>query len=254
MLEDSPLFNAGKGSVFTHDGRHELDASIMDGSTRNAGAVAGVSIVKNPITAARAVMDHSPHVLLVGPGADTFAREMKLQLVENTDFDTPDRRKALEEALAEEARQADQTRLEAVYPTYLGTVGAVALDQQGHLAAATSTGGMTNKRFGRVGDSPIIGAGTYADDSVAVSCTGHGEFFIRYAVAHEIATRVRLGKQSVSEAADGVINHTLKDVGGEGGAIALDAQGRCALPFNSEGMFRGTITADGKVQIAIFPN
>ncbi len=196
-------------------------------------------------------MDHSPHVLLSGPGADAFARQQNLALVENTYFDTPERKEALEKALAEEA---DQARLDPVYPTYLGTVGAVALDQAGHLAAATSTGGMTNKRFGRIGDSPIIGAGTYADDQVAVSCTGHGEFFIRYAVAHEIAARVRLGHQSITEAADGVINHTLKDVHGEGGAIALDAQGRSALPFNSEGMFRGTITADGKIHIAIFRN
>lgn len=253
VLEDSPLFNAGKGAVFTHEGRHELDASIMDGSTRKTGAVAGVTIVKNPIKAARAVMDHSPHVLFAGPGADAFVREQKLELVENTYFDTPGRRKELEKALAAEARQNDQTRLDApAHPAELGTVGAVALDQHGHLAAGTSTGGMTNKRFGRVGDSPIVGAGTYADDLVAISCTGHGEFFIRYSVAHEIAARVRLGHQTLSEAADGVINHTLKEAGGEGGAIALDSQGRCAQPFNTPGMFRGTITADGTVHIAIF--
>lgn len=259
VLEDNPLFNAGKGAVFTHDGRHELDASIMDGATRRAGSVAGLTVVKNPIRAARAVMEKSPHVMMVGPGADEFARQSGLEIVPNTYFSTESRRKALQRAIEEEqaGKQAGRlpasTLLTAGDRPYFGTVGAVALDAQGHLAAATSTGGMTNKRFGRVGDSPVIGAGTFADDpSCAVSCTGHGEFFIRYTAARDIAALVEYKGLSVDQAADQVINGTLKRVGGEGGAIALDRQGRAAMPFNSEGMYRGTITADGRIKTAIF--
>ncbi len=258
VLEDSPLFNAGKGAVFTHEGRHELDASMMEGATRRAGAVAGVTVVKNPIRAARAVMEQSPHVMMVGPGADEFARQSGLEIVPNSYFSTERRRKALDEAIAEEkaAKQAGLPPKPGLHAPggrpYFGTVGAVALDRAGHLAAATSTGGMTNKRFGRVGDSPVIGAGTFADDrSCAVSCTGHGEFFIRYTVARDIAALVEFKGLPVDQAGEQVINGTLKQVGGEGGAIALDRQGRAAMPFNSEGMYRGTITADGKVTTAI---
>jgi beta-aspartyl-peptidase (threonine type) len=252
VLEDSPLFNAGKGAVLTHDGRHELDASIMDGRSLRAGAVAGVSVAKNPIRAARAVMTRSPHVMLVGPGADEFVREVGLEAVENSYFSTESRRRELEDALGEE-KQNPEARREGSANPYFGTVGAVALDRDGHLAAGTSTGGMTNKRFGRVGDSPIIGAGTYADDeSCAVSCTGHGEFFIRYVVAHDVASLVKYKGMSVSEAGDRVVMGKLKEAGGEGGAIILDARGRCSMPFNSEGMYRGTITEDGRIRTAIY--
>jgi beta-aspartyl-peptidase (threonine type) len=254
VLEDSPLFNAGKGAVFTHEGRHELDASIMEGKDLRAGAVAGLSCIKNPIAAARAVMEKSPHVFLAGRGADLFATRQGLEVVEPSYFWTKDRWLQLKDALREEE---EARKKGAALPTpasrYLGTVGAVALDRHGNLAAGTSTGGMTNKRHGRIGDSPVIGAGTYADNSAcAVSCTGHGEIFIRYAVAHDVAARVRYAKRSVDEAARQTLARLPKEEGGVGGLIALDAKGNAAMRFNTEGMYRGTVTSDGKVRVWIY--
>jgi L-asparaginase / beta-aspartyl-peptidase len=253
-LEDSELFNAGRGAVLTSEGTAELDASIMDGATLSAGAVAGVKRVKNPITAARAVMEQSPHVMMVGEGAEAFVSPLGLELVDNEYFIT-DRR--LQQLRQVQARERTQTG--ALVPRdpeawqMTSTVGAVALDANGHLAAATSTGGMTNKRFGRVGDSPIIAAGTYADDATtAVSATGHGEYFIRLAVAHSIAARMRYLGESVAQAAHAVIHTDLTDLGGTGGVIALDAQGNVAMPFNTPGMFRGTIDTEGRISIAIY--
>lgn len=248
LMEDSPLFNAGKGAVFTHEGRNELDASIMDGRTRAAGAVAGVTIIRNPITAARRVMERSNHVILAGHGAEMFATEQGLEIVDPSYFWTERRWKALQEELLKEKGSSTQPG-----PTEkkFGTVGAVALDRNGNLAAATSTGGMTNKRFGRLGDSPIIGAGNYADNSTcAVSGTGHGEFFIRWAVAHEIASRMRYANEPLARAAAAVIDE-LKSVKGEGGVIALDAKGNIAMPFNTSGMYRGYMKA-GESRVSIY--
>jgi L-asparaginase / beta-aspartyl-peptidase len=262
VLEDSPLFNAGRGAVFTAEGRNELDASIMEGAEKKAGAVAGVTVVKNPITAARAVMEKSPHVLLVGRGAETFAAEKGLEIVSPVYFWYEPRWRQLEAALKEsgvlkEPPALSQTtpaeKLRSVPRHEWGTVGAVAVDKQGNLAAGTSTGGMTAKRAGRVGDSPIIGAGTYADNrACAVSATGHGEFFIRYAVAHEIVARMKYGKQTVEQAAAAVVLKELKDAGGEGAVIALDAQGNFTAPFNSEGLYRGHIDRQGKAEVALY--
>ena len=255
ILEDAPRFNAGKGAVFTHEGHNELDASLMEGDGRRAGAVAGVTVVKHPIEAARAVMERSPHVMMAGPGADAFARSVGLEIVDPAYFRTDQRWDELQRALeAEKRREADGGRSDlGADRRYLGTVGAVALDRRGHLAAGTSTGGMTNKRFGRVGDSPVIGAGTFADDaSCAVSCTGHGEFFIRYAVASDVAARVKYKGVGLQEAADEVIQATLRPIEGEGGLIALDRQGRVAISFNTEGMYRGVIRGDGVSRVAIF--
>lgn len=236
IYEDSPLFNAGKGAVFTAEGRNELDASIMDGAALQAGAVAGVTTVKNPISAARAVMERTDHVLLTGPGAEAFAESVGLETVEPEYFFTQRRWDSLQ---AVKAR--DETK---------GTVGALALDRQGHLAAATSTGGTTNKRYGRVGDSPIIGAGTYANESCAVSSTGTGEYFIRHAVAYDICARARYLEQPVGEAARTVIHEVLDP--GTGGVITLDAAGNIAMPFNTEGMYRGYVLRDGKPIIQIY--
>ncbi|MGV3523235.1 MAG: isoaspartyl peptidase/L-asparaginase family protein [Candidatus Sericytochromatia bacterium] len=242
VLEDSPLFNAGKGAVFTHDGTHELDASIMDGKTLAAGAVAGVKHIRNPISLARAVMEKSPHVLLAGSGAEAFAQSQGFALVEGSYFDTPEKWQLLQEVQAEEAKAKVR-----------GTVGAVALDRAGNLAAATSTGGMTNKRWGRVGDSPIIGAGTYANNATcAVSATGHGEYFIRSVVAHDISALMAYGKLSLKAAADEVVMRKLKDLGGEGGVIAVDRQGNVTTPFNTEGMYRGWVTREGQLQVKIY--
>lgn len=253
VLEDAPQFNAGRGAVFTHDGRNELDTSIMDGATGKAGAAAGLHRVKNPITLARAIMDKSRHVMMVGDGAEMFAKEQGITLVDPAWFRTEKRWKALQKALAEEKNaQASNTPLELPGKAYFGTVGALALDAQGHLAAGTSTGGMTNKRYGRVGDSPIIGAGTWADPRCAVSGTGWGEFYIRAAAAHEICARVRLSGQSIGRAGEGVINRDIPKAGGDGGAIALDAQGVAAFPFNTGGMYRGWIGADGVPHVAIY--
>jgi beta-aspartyl-peptidase (threonine type) len=245
VLEDSPLFNAGKGAVFTHEGRNELDASIMEGKDKKAGAVAGVTIVKNPISAARAVLDHSPHVLLIGRGAELFALKHKLDLVHPEYFWTEQRWKELQDALKKDEKRRDSGA--AARPRHFGTVGAVALDGDGNLAAGTSTGGMTNKWSGRVGDSPIIGAGTYADnDACAVSCTGWGEYFIRYAVAHDITARVKYARRSVKEAAEAVINEQLQQAGAEGGAIVLGPRGDFHIAYNrlAGQMSRGFITSD----------
>ena len=252
VLEDSPRFNAGKGAVFNAAGGHELDASIMEGHTRRAGAVAGVTTVRNPLQLARAVMEHSKHVMLAGEGAEAFAdTRPEVARVANTWFDTDARRNQLEKARAAEKTQAS-TGIPPVAGGYFGTVGAVALDAHGHIAAGTSTGGMTNKRWGRVGDSPIIGAGTWADARCGVSGTGWGEFYIRNAVAHDICARVAYRGDSLAAAADEVINHIVPDAGGDGGAIALDADGNIAMPFNTSGMYRGWIRPDGSRGTAVF--
>ncbi len=241
FLEDCPLFNAGRGAVFTHEGKNELDASIMDGSNQKAGAVGGVSIIKNPIRLARAVMDKSPHVMLVGRGAEQFALENQIDTIDPKWFFTEERWQTLQEMLAEEKKNGKTGSLDPALRDYkFGTVGCVALDNQGHLAAGTSTGGMTNKRWNRLGDSPVIGAGTYAsDDACAVSCTGHGEFFIRYAVAHDVWALMSYKGLSLAEAAEFVVNKKLVEKGAEGGLIAVDKAGNISLPFNSEGMYRG---------------
>ncbi len=249
VLEDDPQFNAGRGAVFNHDGRNELDSSLMDGATGKAGAVAGVHRVKNPILLARAVMEKSRHVMMVGDGAESFAKEQGVTLVDPSYFRTEKRWQQLQKALKEET--AGVARLD-VGRKYFGTVGALALDARGRLAAGTSTGGMTDKRYGRVGDSPIIGAGTWADDRCAVSGTGWGEFYIRDAAAHEVCARVRLSGQSIARAAREVINVDIPKAGGDGGAIALARDGTFALPFNTEGMYRGWIGTDGVPHVAIY--
>jgi beta-aspartyl-peptidase (threonine type) len=249
VLEDSPYFNAGKGAVFNHDGVNELDASIMDGATRRAGAVAGLHRIRNPVLLARAVMEQSPHVMMAGEGAEAFAKSIGFEFVDPAYFRTEERWQQLQKALAAEKAQASA----ALPPTtYFGTVGAVARDAKGQLAAATSTGGMTNKRWGRVGDSPVIGAGTYANAQCAVSATGWGEFYIRAAVAHDICARMAYRGDSVRAAAEEVVLKVVPALGGDGGVIALDASGRVAMPFNTEGMYRGTIDADGKVRTAVY--
>ncbi|WP_259393140.1 isoaspartyl peptidase/L-asparaginase family protein [Dokdonella fugitiva] len=249
VLEDAPQFNAGRGAVFNHDGRNELDAALMDGASGKAGAVAGVHRVKNPILLARTVMEKSRHVMMVGAGAEAFAKEQGVTLVDPKYFRTDKRWQQLQKALRDEAAGV---ALLDVGRNYFGTVGALALDVQGRLAAGTSTGGMTNKRYGRIGDSPIIGAGTWADDRCAVSGTGWGEFYIRDAAAHEICARVRLSGESIARAARGVINGDIPKAGGDGGAIALASDGSFALPFNTEGMYRGWIGADGEPHVAIY--
>ncbi|WP_245593729.1 isoaspartyl peptidase/L-asparaginase family protein [Arenimonas malthae] len=250
VLEDAPQFNAGRGAVFTHDGRNELDASLMDGASGQAGAVAGVRRVRNPITLARAVMEKSKHVMMVGDGAETFAAEQGIELVDPSWFRTEKRWQQLQKALAEEAN----ARAAVVLPgkAYFGTVGALALDAQGRLAAGTSTGGMTNKRYGRVGDSPVIGAGTWADERCAFSGTGWGEYYIRAAAAHDVCARMKYSGVGVRRAAEAVINETIPARGGDGGAIALSADGEVAFPFNTEGMYRGWIGADGVPHVAVF--
>jgi beta-aspartyl-peptidase (threonine type) len=253
FLEDNPLFNAGKGAVFTHDGRNELDASVMEGKTKRAGSVAGVTIIRNPITAARAVMEKSEHVMMVGRGAELFATQMGLDIVDPSYFWTERRWKSLQEELLKERGQKPKADLAFPNEKKFGTVGAVAVDKEGNLAAGTSTGGMTNKKYGRVGDAPIIGAGTYAEnESCAVSATGHGEFFIRWTVAHDIAALVKYRGMTVKEAGDEVIHKKLVPVKGEGGVIILDAKGNFAMPFNSEGMYRGWIGADGVPHVEIY--
>ena len=247
-MEDDPLFNAGKGAVLNHDGAAELDAAVMDGNGPRAGAVAGVRHMKNPIDLARRVMEKSPHVLLVGEGAEEFALEQGVVLVPNSYFRTERRVLDLERALQEEKNQQKPTPV-----TGTGTVGAVALDRFGNLAAATSTGGLTNKKHGRVGDSPIIGAGTYANnESCAVSATGQGEFFIRSVVAYDICALVSYRHLSLDAAVHEVIQVKLRRLGGEGGVIAVDRAGHIALDFNSEGMFRGARDSNGRRQISIF--
>jgi beta-aspartyl-peptidase (threonine type) len=244
ILEDSPLFNAGKGAVFTHEGTNELDASIMDGGTMKAGAVAGLKHIKNPIRLARLVMEKSPHVMMAGAGAEAFAKEQGgIAFVDQKYFYTDRAWKALQDELAAE-------KTVAAAGQHHGTVGAVALDQHGNLAAGTSTGGLTNKRFGRIGDSPIIGAGTYANNhSCAISSTGIGEYWIRYTVAHDICARVQYTNMPIQAAADAIVKDTLKPIGGEGGVIGLDARGNVTMSFNTTGMGRGYVGADGKPTI-----
>jgi beta-aspartyl-peptidase (threonine type) len=247
LLEDNPLFNAGRGSVFTLDGRNELDASIMDGQTLKAGAVCGVTRIRNPIELARAVMEKSEHVMLAGAGAEEFAAASGFSFVPQSYFHTPERWAQLQRIRGGDRGLSGHTI------SHVGTVGAVALDSRGHLAAATSTGGMTGKRFNRIGDSPVIGAGTYADDrSCAVSATGHGEIFLRSAVAHDICARVRYGGRSLGQAAREVIFEELPALEGEGGIIAIDGRGEMALEFNSEGMFRASRKEGGEAEIAIY--
>jgi beta-aspartyl-peptidase (threonine type) len=249
-LEESPRFNAGKGSVYNAEARHELDASLMEGRTRRAGAVAGVETVRNPVRLARAVMEQSPHVMMIGAGAERFAdTQPQIERVANDWFDTDTRRAQLDQ---EQTRERSEAGDESLRGKYFGTVGAVALDSQGGLAAATSTGGMTNKRYGRVGDSPLIGAGTWADERCAVSGTGWGEFFIRNAVAHDIAARMAYGGYSVADAADAVIMQRVPELGGDGGAIAVDHEGNIAMPFSTAGMYRGWIAMNGSRGTAIF--
>ena len=247
-LEESAWFNAGKGAVFNAEGGHELDAAIMEGHTRRAGAVAGVTTVRNPIRLARAVMEHSPHVMLAGAGAEAFAdTRPEIVRVSNRWFDTDRRRQQLEQAQKRERAGHAQAP-----GTYFGTVGAVALDAQGRIATATSTGGMTNKRWSRIGDAPIIGAGTWADERCGVSGTGWGEFYIRTAAASAICARVALRGDTLVAAAEEVINGEIPRLGGDGGAIALDRDGNIAMPFNTSGMYRGWIRPDGSRGTGIF--
>ncbi len=255
ILEDSPHFNAGKGAVFTHEGKNELDASIMEGKDRTAGAVAGVTTVKNPISAAKKVMEQTPHVLLIGHGAEEFAKEQKLELVDPKYFWTERRWKQHEKDLEKEknAIQKNGASLKSIHGIEYGTVGAVALDSNGTLAAATSTGGLSNKKHGRVGDSPIIGAGTYADnEGAAVSCTGHGEYFIRNHVASLINDLCKYKKMSLKDATHHVLNDILNVNAGEGGVIALDKKGNISLDSNSEGMLRGYVEASGKIHAFVY--
>ncbi len=255
LMEDSALFNAGHGAVFTHEGRVELDASIMDGSDLNAGAIASVTRVRNPIRLADRVLSHSPHVMLVGEGAEVFAADQGLPLVENSYFHTDRRRKALQRAIDEEreALSEDTGDIPVIVDDKHGTVGAVALDQYGNIAAGTSTGGMTNKRFGRVGDSPIIGAGTYADNrACGISATGHGEYFIRAAVAHDICARVLYGNRDLQTAADEVIQQQLVAMGAEGGVIGLAPDGTVVYSFNTAGMYRAAISSAGELSVGIY--
>ncbi len=238
IMEDCQLFNAGKGAVFTHEGHNEMDASIMDGSNMAAGAVACVTDIKNPISAARKVMEFSPHVLLSGKGASEFASEMGLEVVDPSYFYTDERYRQLQVALENDKH---------------GTVGCVALDLRGNIAAGTSTGGMTNKKYNRIGDTPIIGAGNYANNNTcAVSCTGHGEFFIRYTVAHDISALMEYKGLTLDSAARLVVKDKLVKAGGSGGVIAVDCKGNISMPFNSEGMYRGFCTSDGRHGIFIF--
>lgn len=253
VLEDSPRFNAGRGAVYTHDGSHELDASLMDGGSLKAGAVAAVRRVKNPILLARSVMDRSAHVMLSGAGADEFASLMGLTLVDNDYFGTEFRLRQLESAREREESDASSMLDPLQFESKFGTVGAVALDRAGNLAAGTSTGGTTNKRYGRIGDSPIIGAGTFADNrSCAVSATGHGEYFIRHAVAHEICARKRYAGEDLATAANTIVRQELVAAGGSGGVIAIDRRGNVAMPFNTEGMYRGLRMSDGRMNISIY--
>lgn len=248
-LEDEPLFNAGRGAVYTSAGKQEMDAAVMDGRDRSAGAVAGICGPRNPILAARAVMEHSGHVFLIGESALEFCRTQGLSFAEPSYFHTDQRWNALQETLAMRRSGTDDQDESRRH----GTVGAVACDRHGDLAAATSTGGMTAKSPGRVGDSPVIGAGTWADnETCAVSATGHGEIFIRYAAAHEIASRMRFAGQSLEEAARTVVIDVLAPAGGSGGVIAVDRAGNVSLPFNCSGMYRGVVRGDGRLMTAIY--
>lgn len=256
-MEDNPLFNAGKGAVFTNEGKNELDASIMDGRTLAAGSVAGVTTIRNPISAARAVMERSPHVMMAGPGAEKFAKEQGLDIVDPGYFRTEGRWRALERTRMADSLKASKEdslrKKDKTFSDYFqspsgewlgkhGTVGAVALDRHGNLAAATSTGGMTNKKFGRIGDAPVIGAGTYANNqTVAISCTGWGEYFIRLVMAKSVSDMMEFGKMNLSRAANEMIMKRLPALGGDGGLIAVDKDGNIAMPFCTEGMYRGYV-------------
>ena len=249
LLEDDEHFNAGKGAVFNEQGQHELDASIMDGSTMRCGAVAGVRTVKNPISLARRVMTDTRHVLLAGDGAEKFADVVGVERVENTYFDTQGRRRALERRL-QEIERAGALAAPSDRRLDFGTVGCVVRDREGRLAAATSTGGMTAKKWGRIGDSPVIGAGNYADGTAAVSCTGTGEEFIRHAIARSVTARMQFGGQSLAMATDQLIHRVLAR--GDGGLIAVDRHGNLATPFNTSGMYRGVANSNGLFEIAVF--
>lgn len=248
-LEDSPLFNAGKGTVFNADGQHEMDASIMSGADLRAGGVASVQNVKNPVTLARCVMDKSQHVLVSGPGAFEFAHKMKVELEDDQYFFDEFRYQQWRKMAGTDGYQLDHSSGEQKF----GTVGAVALDAEGHVAAATSTGGMTNKKWQRIGDSPIVGAGTYAnDESCAVSCTGHGESFIRAVAAHDVHALMSYKGIPLQEAVRIVVHEKLPPLDGDGGLIALDRQGNIVLDFNCSGMYRGHVGLDGAFHTAIF--
>ena len=259
VLENNPLFNAGSGAVFTHEGKNELDACIMDGAKLEAGAVAFVRNIKNPIKLARLVMEKSEHILLAGIGANEFAKEQNAEFADDDYFYTQLRFEQLKKAQKENriqldhaANKTDIQKSQITNHKSLGTVGAAACDANGNLAAATSTGGMTNKKFGRVGDSPIVGAGNYAENSTcAVSCTGHGEFFMLGVSAYDVAARMKYKNIGLAQAAAETIDH-LTEIGGEGGLIAVDNLGNVALPFNSEGMYRGFVGADGELKIGIY--
>jgi beta-aspartyl-peptidase (threonine type) len=255
ILEDSPLFNAGKGSVFTADGKNEMDAAIMDGKTLKAGSVAGITTIKNPITAARCVMERSQHVMMVGTGAEKFAETCKCDTADAAYFFEQKRWDQLQKIKKEEKIKLDHGSLTpAEYPDQkFGTVGVAALDRYGNIAAGTSTGGMTNKKYGRVGDAPIIGSGTYANNKTcAISCTGHGEFFMRAVVAHDVSALMEYKGLSLEQAADEVVNKKLKEMGGEGGLIGIDSKGNITMPFNSAGMYRGYMKSDGKTEVLIY--
>lgn len=253
-LENNPLFNAGKGAVFTHNGKNEMDASIMYGRDLTAGAIAGVTNIKNPISLSRAVMEKSEHVLLAGAGAIDFAKKINAEFADDDYFFVQMRYEQLQKAKENDSMILDHTedKFESGEKKF-GTVGAVALDIHGNIAAGTSTGGMTNKKFGRVGDSPIIGAGTYANNNTcAVSCTGHGEFFIRSVVAYDISCLMEYKGLTLKQACDVVVMDKLVKIGGEGGLIALDAKGNIELPFNSEGMYRAKKSSDSELYIGIY--
>ncbi|MES2617284.1 MAG: isoaspartyl peptidase/L-asparaginase [Bacteroidota bacterium] len=250
-LENCELFNAGKGSVFNHLGGHEMDAAIMQGSDLKAGAVCGVPSVKNPVLLARAIMEQSAHVMMAGEGALTFAKQLGIETADDNYFFTEHRHKQWLELKDSEAFQLDHSSEKG--EKKFGTVGAVALDEYGHLAAATSTGGMTNKKFGRIGDSPVIGAGTYANDATcAISCTGHGELFLRSVVAYDISCLMAYKGMSLQAACELVVHDKLVKIGGEGGLVAIDANGTIEMPFNSEGMYRGKIDTAGNITIRIY--
>ena len=262
-MEDNPLFNAGKGAVFTNEGKIELDASIMNGKTLAAGAVAGVTIIKHPVSAARAVMEKSRHVMMAGKGAEQFAEEQGLEIVDPSYFYTGERWKSLQETkLNDSLKEQEIDSVLKGMPGIkqpdnkdckYGTVGAVALDRHGNLAAATSTGGMTNKRFGRIGDSPVIGAGTYANNNTAaISCTGWGEFYIRLVLAKTVSDMMEFGKMNLKEATDEMVMKRLPALGGDGGLIAVDKEGNIAMPFCTEGMYRGFVKEDGRKIVRIY--
>ena len=259
VMENSPLFNAGKGAVFTHDGRNELDAAIMYGKDLSAGAVAGVTTIKNPITAARAVMEQSEHVMLAREGAEQFAAGVGLEMVDPEYFWTQRRWDGLQKALKRDSAKTELDHDQQAYMPWtepldekFGTVGCVALDQAGNITAGTSTGGMTNKMYGRIGDAPIIGAGTYANNNTAgISCTGWGEFYMRTVAAHQVSSLMEYQDLSLQEATQAVIDQ-IGEMGGTGGMIALDAQGNVSMPFNTAGMYRGTVQEDGTIEIQFY--